>query len=152
MYKRQFFRSVLQGINLATADTVIIYDSDWNPHNDLQALARAHRIGQANKVNTRLVGYILCGYISGYYPTRVSPMSIRDGTGYARVCALLRTRVHTRVSPINIRCGTRVRQSMRPTACPGTNPSTTSKHQMWYSGTPEYVSYCVPGYIPEYHQ
>ncbi|CAN0432338.1 unnamed protein product, partial [Ectocarpus sp. 12 AP-2014] len=39
-----------QGINLATADTVIIYDSDWNPHNDLQALARAHRIGQANKV------------------------------------------------------------------------------------------------------
>ncbi|CAN0013286.1 unnamed protein product, partial [Sphacelaria rigidula] len=39
-----------QGINLSTADTVIIYDSDWNPHNDLQALARAHRIGQANKV------------------------------------------------------------------------------------------------------
>jgi SNF2 family DNA or RNA helicase len=38
------------GINLATADTVIIYDSDWNPHNDMQALARAHRIGQANKV------------------------------------------------------------------------------------------------------
>ena len=24
------------GINLATADTVIIYDSDWNPHNDIQ--------------------------------------------------------------------------------------------------------------------
>lgn len=41
---------LIQGINLATADTVIIYDSDWNPHNDLQALARAHRIGQANKV------------------------------------------------------------------------------------------------------
>ncbi|CAM9375670.1 unnamed protein product, partial [Discosporangium mesarthrocarpum] len=39
-----------QGINLATADTVVIYDSDWNPHNDLQALARAHRIGQVNKV------------------------------------------------------------------------------------------------------
>lgn len=38
------------GINLATADTVIIYDSDWNPHNDIQALSRAHRIGQANKV------------------------------------------------------------------------------------------------------
>ena len=29
------------GINLATADTVIIYDSDWNPHNDLQAQVRA---------------------------------------------------------------------------------------------------------------
>lgn len=38
------------GINLATADTVVIYDVDWNPHNDLQALARAHRIGQTQKV------------------------------------------------------------------------------------------------------
>ncbi|PIO74437.1 helicase protein [Teladorsagia circumcincta] len=38
------------GINLATADTVIIYDSDWNPHNDIQAFSRAHRIGQQNKV------------------------------------------------------------------------------------------------------
>lgn len=39
------------GINLATADTVIIFDSDWNPQNDLQAQARAHRIGQKNQVN-----------------------------------------------------------------------------------------------------
>lgn len=38
------------GINLATADTVIIYDSDWNPQNDLQAMARAHRIGQKKTV------------------------------------------------------------------------------------------------------
>ncbi|KAK8465456.1 hypothetical protein PHAVU_009G088700 [Phaseolus vulgaris] len=38
------------GINLATADTVVIYDSDWNPHADLQAMARAHRLGQTNKV------------------------------------------------------------------------------------------------------
>ncbi|XP_064961860.1 CHD3-type chromatin-remodeling factor PICKLE-like [Musa acuminata AAA Group] len=38
------------GINLATADTVFIYDSDWNPHADLQAMARAHRLGQTNKV------------------------------------------------------------------------------------------------------
>ncbi|XP_066911580.1 chromodomain-helicase-DNA-binding protein Mi-2 homolog isoform X1 [Clytia hemisphaerica] len=38
------------GINLATADTVIIFDSDWNPHNDIQAFSRAHRIGQQNKV------------------------------------------------------------------------------------------------------
>lgn len=39
------------GINLATADTVVIFDSDWNPQNDLQAQARAHRIGQKNQVN-----------------------------------------------------------------------------------------------------
>ncbi|KAI6200928.1 hypothetical protein M3Y96_00786800 [Aphelenchoides besseyi] len=38
------------GINLATADTVIIYDSDWNPHADTQAFSRAHRIGQRNHV------------------------------------------------------------------------------------------------------
>uniref|UniRef100_A0A7N0SWY7 Protein CHROMATIN REMODELING 5 n=1 Tax=Kalanchoe fedtschenkoi TaxID=63787 RepID=A0A7N0SWY7_KALFE len=39
------------GINLATADTVIIFDSDWNPQNDLQAMSRAHRIGQRDVVN-----------------------------------------------------------------------------------------------------
>jgi chromodomain-helicase-DNA-binding protein 1 len=39
------------GINLATADTVVIFDSDWNPQNDLQAEARAHRIGQTKTVN-----------------------------------------------------------------------------------------------------
>ena len=39
------------GINLATADTVVIFDSDWNPQNDLQAMSRAHRIGQKDTVN-----------------------------------------------------------------------------------------------------
>jgi len=38
------------GINLATADTVIIMDPDFNPHQDLQAISRAHRIGQKKKV------------------------------------------------------------------------------------------------------
>lgn len=38
------------GINLATADTVIIYDSDFNPHADIQAMNRAHRIGQSNRL------------------------------------------------------------------------------------------------------
>ncbi|KAG0055639.1 hypothetical protein BGZ83_007939 [Gryganskiella cystojenkinii] len=38
------------GLNLQTADTVIIFDSDWNPHQDLQAQDRAHRIGQKKEV------------------------------------------------------------------------------------------------------
>ncbi|KAI8235424.1 Chromatin remodeling factor mit1 [Colletotrichum sp. SAR 10_96] len=38
------------GINLATADTVIILDPDFNPHQDIQAISRAHRIGQKHKV------------------------------------------------------------------------------------------------------
>ncbi|CAM9932061.1 unnamed protein product, partial [Discosporangium mesarthrocarpum] len=45
------------GVNLQTADTVILYDSDWNPQQaDLQAMDRAHRIGQKNPVKVyRLV-------------------------------------------------------------------------------------------------
>ncbi|KDO23329.1 hypothetical protein SPRG_11643 [Saprolegnia parasitica CBS 223.65] len=38
------------GINLATADIVILFDSDWNPQVDLQAMDRAHRIGQTKLV------------------------------------------------------------------------------------------------------
>ncbi|XP_011493855.1 PREDICTED: lymphoid-specific helicase-like [Ceratosolen solmsi marchali] len=38
------------GLNLTAADTVIIYDSDWNPQNDIQAMARCHRIGQTKPV------------------------------------------------------------------------------------------------------
>lgn len=44
------------GINLTAADTVIIYDSDWNPHQDMQAMDRCHRIGQTRPVHV----YRLC--------------------------------------------------------------------------------------------
>ena len=54
------------GDNLATADTVIIFDSDWNPQNDLQAQARAHRIGQTKQVGVAKVDVLnlgMCLYI-----------------------------------------------------------------------------------------
>eukprot|EP00439_Symbiodinium_sp_Y106_P026619 s1592_g3.t1 len=38
------------GLNLQAADTVILFDSDWNPQSDLQACDRAHRIGQTRPV------------------------------------------------------------------------------------------------------
>ncbi|KAG1680939.1 hypothetical protein FOA52_009898 [Chlamydomonas sp. UWO 241] len=44
------------GVNLQTADTCILYDSDWNPQWDLQAMARVHRIGQTKPVHV----YRLC--------------------------------------------------------------------------------------------
>ena len=47
------------GLNLQTADTVIIFDSDWNPQNDLQAMARVHRIGQTSDV--LVLRLISCG-------------------------------------------------------------------------------------------
>ena len=44
------------GINLTAADTCVIFDSDWNPQNDVQAMARCHRIGQTKRVKVfRLV-------------------------------------------------------------------------------------------------
>ena len=46
------------GLNLASADTVILYDSDWNPQVDLQAMERAHRIGQTKPVR---VFRLICG-------------------------------------------------------------------------------------------
>ena len=45
-----------QGINLTAADTVIMFDPDWNPQNDVQAMARCHRIGQTKPVQV----YKLC--------------------------------------------------------------------------------------------
>jgi SWI/SNF-related matrix-associated actin-dependent regulator of chromatin subfamily A member 5 len=46
------------GLNLQTADTCILFDSDWNPQPDLQAMARVHRIGQKKTVH---VYRLVCG-------------------------------------------------------------------------------------------
>ena len=59
------------GVNLATADTVVIFDSDWNPQNDLQAQARAHRIGQTKQVSywivCRLKHFIFWKFLMGTF-------------------------------------------------------------------------------------
>ena len=55
-----------QGLNLQTADTVIIFDSDWNPQMDLQAMARAHRIGQ--KMEVRVLRLITASPIEEKIP------------------------------------------------------------------------------------
>lgn len=53
-----------EGVNLATADTVILFDSDWNPQVDIQAMARVHRIGQTKTVHVyRYVLVPLCMYL-----------------------------------------------------------------------------------------
>jgi SWI/SNF-related matrix-associated actin-dependent regulator of chromatin subfamily A member 5 len=44
-------RSGGMGLNLQTADTCILFDSDWNPQSDIQAMARVHRIGQKKTVH-----------------------------------------------------------------------------------------------------
>ena len=49
-YSRLITLFSIKGINLTAADTCIIFDSDWNPQNDLQAQARCHRIGQTKSV------------------------------------------------------------------------------------------------------
>ena len=58
------------GINLNTADTVVLFDSDWNPQNDLQAEARCHRLGQTKGVT--IFRLVTKGTRSGNIP--VSPM------------------------------------------------------------------------------
>lgn len=46
-------RAAGRGLNLQTADTVIIYDPDPNPKNEEQAIARSHRIGQTKEVRNQ---------------------------------------------------------------------------------------------------
>ena len=67
MYSNDIFAFLLStragglGINLTAADTVIFYDSDWNPTVDQQAMDRVHRMGQTRQVTVyRLV---TCGTI-----------------------------------------------------------------------------------------
>ena len=54
------------GVNLTGADTVIFYDSDWNPTMDAQAQDRCHRIGQTRDVH--IYRYFCCFFVEFYCP------------------------------------------------------------------------------------
>lgn len=56
------------GLNLQAADTVIMYDTDWNPQIDLQAQARAHRIGQKREVRVIWLQHFACKSRHGVVP------------------------------------------------------------------------------------
>eukprot|EP00656_Telonema_subtile_P037385 TRINITY_DN4159_c0_g1_i2.p1 TRINITY_DN4159_c0_g1~~TRINITY_DN4159_c0_g1_i2.p1 ORF type:complete len:1134 (-),score=426.22 TRINITY_DN4159_c0_g1_i2:94-3495(-) len=58
------------GLNLQTADTVIIFDSDWNPQMDLQAQDRAHRIGQQAEV--RVLRFLTCSAVEEQIHSRAT--------------------------------------------------------------------------------
>ena len=59
-------RSGGMGINLQTADTCILFDSDWNPQPDIQAIGRTHRLGQTKTVHI---------YVSLKYALECLPLS-----------------------------------------------------------------------------
>lgn len=57
-------------MNLQTANTVILFDSDWNPMNDKQAIDRVHRIGQSTEV--RVFRFISSETIEEYILSRAN--------------------------------------------------------------------------------
>lgn len=65
------------GLNLQSADTVIIFDSDWNPHQDLQAQDRAHRIGQTREV--RIIRLVTVDSVEEYILERAQFKLNLDG-------------------------------------------------------------------------
>lgn len=65
------------GLNLQSADTVIIFDSDWNPHQDLQAQDRAHRIGQTKEV--RIIRLVTADSVEEYILERAQFKLNLDG-------------------------------------------------------------------------
>lgn len=72
------------GLNLQAADTVIMYDTDWNPQIDLQAQARAHRIGQKREVTFALLScplILLCSFRVSVSGAKLPSVRARDNDG-----------------------------------------------------------------------
>ncbi|XP_078421899.1 chromodomain-helicase-DNA-binding protein 1 isoform X2 [Cetorhinus maximus] len=87
------------GINLASADTVVIFDSDWNPQNDLQAQARAHRIGQKKQVN--IYRLVTKGTVEEEIIERAKKKMVLDHLVIQRMDTTGKTVLHTGSNPTN---------------------------------------------------
>ncbi|KAM9841440.1 chromodomain-helicase-DNA-binding protein 1 [Aulostomus maculatus] len=85
------------GINLASADTVVIFDSDWNPQNDLQAQARAHRIGQKRQVN--IYRLVTKGSVEEDIIERAKKKMVLDHLVIQRMDTTGKTVLHTGTAP-----------------------------------------------------
>ncbi|KAG5272692.1 hypothetical protein AALO_G00168310 [Alosa alosa] len=85
------------GINLASADTVVIFDSDWNPQNDLQAQARAHRIGQKRQVN--IYRLVTKGSVEEEIIERAKKKMVLDHLVIQRMDTTGKTVLHTGAAP-----------------------------------------------------
>ncbi|XP_055489251.1 chromodomain-helicase-DNA-binding protein 1 isoform X2 [Leucoraja erinacea] len=85
------------GINLASADTVVIFDSDWNPQNDLQAQARAHRIGQKKQVN--IYRLVTKGTVEEEIIERAKKKMVLDHLVIQRMDTTGKTVLHTGSTP-----------------------------------------------------
>uniref|UniRef100_A0A8C4VSZ8 Chromodomain helicase DNA binding protein 1 n=1 Tax=Gopherus evgoodei TaxID=1825980 RepID=A0A8C4VSZ8_9SAUR len=85
------------GINLASADTVVIFDSDWNPQNDLQAQARAHRIGQKKQVN--IYRLVTKGSVEEEILERAKKKMVLDHLVIQRMDTTGKTVLHTGSTP-----------------------------------------------------
>uniref|UniRef100_A0A3Q3XLG4 Uncharacterized protein n=1 Tax=Mola mola TaxID=94237 RepID=A0A3Q3XLG4_MOLML len=85
------------GINLASADTVVIFDSDWNPQNDLQAQARAHRIGQKRQGN--IYRLVTKGSVEEDIIERAKKKMVLDHLVIQRMDTTGKTVLHTGAAP-----------------------------------------------------
>ena len=103
------------GINLFTADTVILYDSDWNPQQDLQAQDRAHRIGQKKEV--KVFRLVTADSIEEKVLTRTRTRT------RTRTLALTRTLIPSpNPYPGSRRCSTPLSSRTRSSSCSAASP------------------------------
>lgn len=119
-----------QGINLTAADCVIFYESDWNPTLDLQAMDRAHRLGQDKDVY--VYRFVCKNTIEEQIIKRAGKKNTvqqlvmsanQDGEAADEMASLLRSDISNRPSNSTIRRGRVSTLSLNPSRQEDDNPS-----------------------------